>query len=217
MNAPVPIGTLNVIGYATSLSRTMVPTTVAPVFSLRGNPESVLFPPFHMHEGNVCEGTWGTLDEFDTFARRGEVTALPSPIPARTDYELWIDADMDPQYESIPDAEEHLGAIAESHLLAAETALRQGELDKADRLAGVALCANDRLLDPLAIRAAIRRRQKREGAVRVMAKLAAPRYKQDEFVARMEHFAAMIPPTVGRPMAEVALKRPMDWLREHAA
>jgi hypothetical protein len=121
---------------------------------------------------------------------------------------------MLPHYEPISDAEQHLGLIADTSLQQAEAALCEGDLDKADRLAGVALCANDRLLDPLAIRAAIRHRQKREGAVRVMARLAAPRYGQEEFEARMNHFAAKIPPRASeRPMAGVAREHPMALLQ----
>lgn len=193
MDTTIPLNELDVIGYATSLSEQMVPTTVAPVFARRADPDKVLFPPFVISSGYVCNGSLGSIEEFECFAARGQVTGIQPRLPAQPDHELWIDADMMPHYDPIDVANETLGKIATDHIDAAKVALKQGYLDKADHLAGVALCADDRRLEPLAIRAAIRQRQGRTTAVRVMAKLASPSYTRDVFDTVMEHFASMIP------------------------
>jgi hypothetical protein len=214
MNTPIPIASLDVVGYATSLSEAMVPTIVTPVFRLRNSPGAILFPPFAIHCGQVCDGALGTAEEFGRFANEGDVTALEAPIAAARDHELWIDANMMPHYEPIEEADETLGSMAADHISRAKLALQQGDLDEADRLAGIALCADDRRLEPLAIRAAIRRRQGREGAVKLMAKLALPRFSQDVFDTVMEHYGAVIPISAPaeRPVYHVACVKPQNEL-----
>jgi len=193
MNTPIPIALLDVVGYATSLSEAMVPTIVTPVFRVRGDEGRPLFPPFVIHCGQVCDGTLGTAKEFERFAEDGDITEITPPIPAQANYELWIDADMVPQYDPIDVANETLGKIAAEHINSAELALQRGAVEEADRLAGVALCADDRRLEPLAIRAAIRHRQGREGAVKLMAQLATPPHGERVFDTMMKCYGEMIP------------------------
>ena len=211
MNTPIPIASLDVIGYATSLSEAMVPTIVTPVFRLRDDPETFLFPPFVIHCGQVCDGSMGSAEEFERFAARRKVTTIPDPFCAQRDHELWIDADMAPQYDPIDVADEKLGKISSDHINAAKLALKKGAVEEADQLAGVALCADDRLLEPLAIPAAASRHQGHTDDVELMALLAAPRYSQDVFDTMVRRYDAMIPTSDG-PVYHVACVRPRDEL-----
>ncbi|MCK5800971.1 MAG: hypothetical protein KAI47_27475, partial [Deltaproteobacteria bacterium] len=65
-----------------------------------------------------------------------------------------------------------LQKIAETHHKAAEDALVKQNLESVERHASIAGCADSRQFWPYALKAALRQRQGKEAAVRVMKRLA---------------------------------------------
>ncbi|MCK5805328.1 MAG: hypothetical protein KAI66_21035, partial [Lentisphaeria bacterium] len=123
MDAPFQIESLEVVGYATSLSEAMVPTLVTPVFRIREKPETIVFPPFVIHQGLVRDGTAGTAEELGQFVSKGDITLLPQPCPAQAVYELWVDDSITAHYEPMDDVDRKLGEIAERSMKDAVHAL----------------------------------------------------------------------------------------------
>ena len=94
------------------------------------------------------------------------------------------------------------------------SALREGNLEEADRLSGVAISADDTKLEPLAIKAAIRRRKGNGAGERLMTELAAPALEEKLFKLLVEHYCRgaaqkqpteeALAPVSHRPMQGVA-------------
>ena len=63
----ISIARLNIIGYATRLSKAMLPTIVSPIFSLDTYKQIVLFPPFQIIKEEVIGGTLSNMREFKSF------------------------------------------------------------------------------------------------------------------------------------------------------
>ena len=173
MAGPCQITELEIVGYATVLKDTMVPSIVAPIFRRKANPLSILFPPYTFDGGAVWNATEGLPGDLDRLAENHEITRFEAPLPARDDFELWVDEEMAPHYEPRAQVDRKLHSIALENLERAEAAFAEGKQAVADRLCGVALSADDRLVDPLALKAAIRRQQQDSAGERVMAKLAS--------------------------------------------
>jgi|SRR5580658_2033193 hypothetical protein len=89
-------------------------------------------------------------------------------------FELWIDQAFQWHYQWRHETDRELGCIATEAIRDATEALRLGSLEEAERLSGVAISADDTKLEPLAIKAAIRRIQGHRAGERLMAELAAP-------------------------------------------
>ena len=165
------IENLDVVGYATRLLETMVPAIVSPIFALRGK-NDVVFPPFTIYQGFVRDGALSTQRELQALARKGEVTLVGESLAARDGYELWVDLELRPQYAPMADVRAELQKIAETHHKAAEDALVKQNLESVERHASIAGCADSRQFWPYALKAALRQRQGKEAAVRVMKRLA---------------------------------------------
>ncbi len=150
---------LNILGYAESLGDRLVPHIVPPVYQLRDDPDKLLFPPFRLAGAEVLGGSIGTQAQMDQFVREGKCTRTDKPILARPDHELWIDQNMQPRYEPFDVAENTLRQIAEDEAERGRQLCVQGEFEQAEKAANTALAADDRLVDPLVIKAAIARRQ----------------------------------------------------------
>jgi len=186
MSEPLRIEVLEVVGYATKLTEHMVPTIVAPVFRFRDAPERVVFPPFRIYQGEVHGATIGDRSELEDFARCGEVVLLETPLAAQPCFELWVDDSFTVHYEDQEQVDLSLSGIARQAVEGALDALRRGDLDEADRLASRAMSANERRFEPLAIKAAIRRRQGNDTGVKVMARLADQLCSPESFAAVVE-------------------------------
>jgi len=145
---------LNIIGYAESLG-TLVPHIVPPIYQLRDDPEKLLFPPFRLAGAEVMGGSIGTQAQMDQFVSEGKCTRIDKPIPARPDHELWIDQNMQPQYDPFMKAETKLRRIAEDEAKRARRLLVQGDIEQAKQAANTAMAADDRLVDPFVVKAAI--------------------------------------------------------------
>ncbi len=192
MSEPLRIEALEVVAYATKLSEHMVPTVVPPVFRLRDAPDQVVFPPFRIYQGEVHGATICDRSELDDFARRDELVLLAAPLPAQACFELWVDDSFTPHYEDQEKVDETLADIARQAVDDALAALKRGDLDAADRLASRAISADDTRFEPLAVKAAIRRRQGNETGVKVMARLARQLCSPESFSGLVEHYEGII-------------------------
>jgi len=149
---------LVVVGYATKLSTTMVPTIVTPIFRLKHDEDQYLMPPFKIYEGRVHGGWIISHEECKKLSEREEITILePILIQARDRHDLWIDDRHRPHYEPVAEVAHNLRMLAKESLIEAEKLLFKNELDEAERKASAARSADPQLVDSLAIKAAIRR------------------------------------------------------------
>ena len=175
MCEPIPINALEIIGYANRLTKSMLPAVVPPIFRMKSNRARVFLPPYVIQEGFVCSAIEKTEADLTHLDEHGEVTLFGLSLAARRDHELWIAEDGAHHYEPISAAQAKLREIADKNITAAVAALQNGDAVEAKKFCRTALCADDRLIEPLAISAAIARRHNDKGTERLMAKLAAKR------------------------------------------
>ena len=181
MAGPRNILDLEVIGYATVLKDTMLPSPVPPVFRLRSDPDRILFPPYHFADGGVWNATEGSPHDLKRLRENDEVTLFDHPYPAQPDFDMWIDLQRQPHYEPRAQARETLRNIARENIQKARQAFAVGEFEEADRFCGVALSADDRLVESLAIKAALCRKRNDPTGERVMEKLASHTMTSEAF------------------------------------
>lgn len=172
MPEPFPIKSLEIVGYADRPSDLMLPAVVPPVFRVKAAPHRILLPPYAIRSGQVCDALERTNDDLAVLEDAGEITMLAEPKDARIDHELWVGLDKAVHYEPIPEASAKLREIAVGHASRAAEALQADDLENAENLCRVALSADDRLMDPIAISAAITRRRGNKGDEKLMGKLA---------------------------------------------
>ena len=115
------------------------------------------------------------MDEHEILSlrRNGEFTLLEERFPARESYELWIDQRFFPHYRPECEAGLELKRIAAEQVILAEKALRAGDFDQALRHGGAASSADNECIEPLAIKAAVRRLQGNHASEALMAELAS--------------------------------------------
>ena len=122
----------------------------------------------------LCNATEVSQSELEDLRDSNEITLFDDIFAARAGFELWIDQAFQRHYQPRDEANRELSRIAAEAIENAEEALREGNLEEADRLSGVAISADDTKLEPLAIKAAIRRRKGNDAGARLMTELAAP-------------------------------------------
>jgi len=138
-----------------------------------------------------------THAELEELRDAEEITLFDAAFPARADYELWVDQSFQWHYEQRGEAERKLRDIADRAIKDAEEAFAGGDFEAAEHLSGVAISADDRRVEPLAIKAAIRRLQGNPAGERLMAELGAPALK-DKFEVLVADYCAsrwQSPPT----------------------
>jgi hypothetical protein len=221
MKSPVPIDGLEIVGYANVLLDSMLPSIVPPVFRLKGNPDEVFVPPYVFNAGYLCNATALSASELKALEENREITLLEGePFAAQRDFELWLDQARHRHYEPRTQADATLLALAKDHIQKAEQALKDGKTADAERLSGVASCADDRLLEPLAIKAALRRLRKDATGEGLMTKLAASRMTEGVFRTLVDFYcsalasacAACAPAT--QPHPDLLSVRPMYRVAE---
>jgi hypothetical protein len=161
------------VGYANVLNENMLPSVVPPIFRLNGDPSKVFLPPYSFNANYLCNSTDVPQSELWELRTAGEITLFEDAFPAQVGCELWIDQHFERHYEPVEDADRTLRSIADEAIKGAGEALRRGDNPEAERLSGVAISADDSRVEPLAIKAAIRRLGNRPGEG-LMADLAAP-------------------------------------------
>lgn len=204
---------LEIAGYANVLSETMLPSVVPPVFRLKAEPDRVFLPPYQYNSGLVCNATEVSQTEAVELRDASQITLFGEAYPARIGFELWVDRSFAPRYEAIEDVDRQLAGIAADGIREAEAALRGGDLEAAERYCGIAISANDRRLEPLAIKAAIRRRQGNRAGEALMATLAAAAIGEFGFRELVDgYFRSIAGERRVRPDQGCAPRRPMQQM-----
>jgi len=209
MREPLPINALEIIGYANRLTETMRPAVVPPIFRMKSEHGRIFLPPYVMQEGFVCSAMEKSEADLKQFNEAGEVTLFAPALEARRDHELWITEDGAHRYEPISDAETKLREIATKNIAAAVSALQDGDDAAAKKFCRIALCADDRLIEPLAISAAIARRQIDRGTERLMAKLAAKRTTPSGFEIMVDGYVSKAAAPVAQPVSDLLSQHSM--------
>jgi hypothetical protein len=151
----------------------------------------IFAPPFTTFNG-VIQGGFPCLQrELDEWAQRGKVTLIEPALPARTDYEVWVDEAMRPHYGPIKEVWEFLNAFCDNCIKEGTKALRNGDFEKADHYAGLALCANDRRVESLAIRYIVRGYQGKGTSLKVIKRLVAEG-RTEEFEGLVKEYGGTI-------------------------
>src|ERR1035438_2026157 len=152
MRPPWNLDDLEIVGYADVLKETMLPGVVPPVFRLKADAQRTLLPPYHLNAGFLYNATEIPRSELEELSASREITLFDDAFPARAGFELWVDQSFQWQYQPLDVAEQELRRIADEAIRNAEDALRRDDLRQAERLSGVAISADDRRVEPLAIR-----------------------------------------------------------------
>lgn len=174
MPSPWHVNELEIMGYAEVLKETMLPSVVPPVFRLKTDPGRALLPLYSFSGGYLCNATEVAPPELEALRDAREITLFDDPFPAQPGHELWVDQQFAWHYEPRDQINKTLGRIATDSIREAEAALKAGKLEQAERLCGVAISADDTRVEPLAIKAAIRRMQRNTTGESLMAELATP-------------------------------------------
>lgn len=188
MANPWNLDDLEIVGYANVLLETMLPSVEPPVFRLKADTRRALLPPYHLNGGFLWNATEVPDSELEELRDSEEITLFDSAFPARADFELWIDQCFRCHYQPEYEAEEQLGRIATEAIQGAEDALRRGDIGQAEHLSGIAISADDRRVEPLAIKAAICRSKGDRAGERLMGELAAPRVKESLFQQMVNYY-----------------------------
>jgi hypothetical protein len=217
MPTPWNVDDLEIVGYGNVLSDDMLPSVVPPVFRLRSDVKRALLPPYSFNAGFLCNATEVSQSELEGLRDSNEITLFDDVFPASAGFELWIDQAFQRHYRPRDEANRELGRIAAEAIGNAEEALRLGNLAEAERLSGVAISADDTKLEPLAIKAAIRRIQGNAVGESLMAELAASVLEERRFKLLVDDYyrtsvckeptAAVSSPVPHRPMQGVASLR----------
>jgi hypothetical protein len=221
MKPPVALDLLEIVGYANVLLDTMLPSVVAPVFRLKGNADETYVPPYSFNAGYLCNATKLTASELKALAQNEDITLFEGPpFPAQRDFELWLDHTRGRHYEPRTQAHATLLALAKDNIQNAGQALKEGRTADAERFSGVALCADDRLVEPLAIKAALRRLRNDATGEGLMTKLAAPSMSEGGFRKLVDAYCAAGPSACtgvapdNQPLADLFSDRPMFRIAE---
>src|ERR1035437_332313 len=219
MEAPWNLDQLEIVGYEDVLKETMLPSVVPPVFRLKADAPRTLVPPYFFNAGCLYNATEIPRSELEELGGSREITLFDDSFPAHAGFELWVDQSFQWHYQPLDEAKQELRRIADRAIQIAEDALRKGDLRQAERLSGVAISADDRRVEPLAIKAAIRRIDKNKTGEQLMAELAAPVLEERLFNLLVDHYcASRQQPTPAVP--DSSPRRPMSngaCIRERVA
>ena len=190
MATPWNLDDLEIVGYADVLKETMLPSVVPPVFRLKTDAQRAFLPPYSFNAGFLCNATEVPRSELEELRDSREITLFDNAFLARAGFELWVDQSFQWHYQRLDEVKRKLRAIAEEAIRNAEDALRRDDRQQAERLSGVAISADDRRVEPLAIKAAIRRIQRNSTGERLMAELAAPVMEERLFKLLVNDYCA---------------------------
>lgn len=193
----IPLSQLDVVGYADVLPAGHGPVVVPPVFCTRTEPARYHVPPFQIAGNWLLDPQVISRNEADELACQGELT-LPDGFrrEAQPDHRLWVDLDGILRYEPALVVGQQLQARFRQQLDIAEAALRAGELERAEKAAGIALAAQDRAVEPMALLAACHA-LRGEGAEVALMKESAEQagHSSARFLKQVEgYLEAMSPP-----------------------
>ena len=192
MNKVHQLVDLEVIGFANELLPSLVPAILPPVFRYVSDRDRVLVPPFSLSGGYVVEPAEISTLELTRYVDSREITLLESPFLAKPNHELWADTELRLHYEPRTQSRASLAAIDRESLAKAKSAFHRAEFENAEKLAGIAFCANERSWEALVVKAAIFRMRGEHADVDVMTELAQRLISRDEFLQRVNELAPEI-------------------------
>ena len=184
------ISDLKVIGYANVLSGSMLPSIVLPIFSFKTDHNKVLVPPYVINRGFLYGATEISYDEVTCMKDNYKVTLFIHEFPAKNDFTLWIDDSRAHHYEESWKANVTLNNISLLNIVHAEDELFSGNIDEAERLARIAISANDKQIDALVILAAISRKRNNIDGQNLMIKLASKHLRPCSFTSLVDKYCS---------------------------
>ena len=199
MANPLRVQDLKIVGYANVLPQTMLPSIVPPIFCLRSETDRFFVPPYSFNGGYLHDA--GELSRFELKALENdrEVTLFTEEFPAERGYELYVDEAFQHHYQPREKANAWLDEVADRSIVEAENALTRGDYEEADRLAGVAISANDRKVTPLVIKAAVDRARGDHSGEQLMASIAQRFVPTPLFNRIVDHYDASISEPLKKP------------------
>lgn len=152
---PIALNELEIIGYADALPDGKGPAVVPPVFRHRTKADDCFVPPFRIAGDWLVDSVCISFAQVQELAREQRIT-LPEGLKqsAHPEHQLWVDGQGALHYQASSETKQNLHRISRVHLDAAVAALKKGDVDAAERNAGIALAANDQALEPRALIAA---------------------------------------------------------------
>ena len=145
-----------VVGYDDRLTSELLPKIVQPVYSTATSPETVLAPPLKLSDKEVLDAVVVSAKQFAQLETEGQVTRLPTLIPARPGYRLWIDEAFQAQYGPEKDVRRILNDFANQKIQSGIRSLKNRDYSAAERDMQAALNADRSSLSPVYLAAAIR-------------------------------------------------------------
>ncbi len=195
---PVDLEQLEIIGYAEVLPDGKGPAVVPPVFRDRTDPTRCFVPPFRLSGRWLLDPQLVSFAEVEELAKAGRLT-LPAGFqrPARPDWLLWVGLDGAVDYERATDAKRKLRNLYREHLDTATAALRKGDIEAAERHAGIALAADDQAVEPDALIAACHALRGEEKHVAFMQREAeAAMHSSETFGLLLKSYVEQVPASV---------------------
>ena len=172
-----------------------------------------MLPPFRLDVNCAYGGTWDGMSRWQSLIKTGNMTELDETIPAQNDHQLWIDEDNQPRYEQRSMAHKNLETIAAERVGEAQEALSRDDLETAERLATTAFNADDRNIDALVVKAAIRKLQEKPRHIAFFASLAHG-ITPDHFTTLVENLLEAHVLTKESPVSNVCKMKRKDAERE---
>lgn len=213
MANPLRVQDLNIVGYANVLPQTMLPSIVPPIFCLRSEPDRFFVPPYSFNNGHLYDAGEISNFELTALADDREVTIFPEGFSAKVGYELYVDEEFQHHYQTREKVNASLDEIADRSIAEAESALIRGDFKEADRLAGVAISANDRKVTPLVIKAAVDRALGDASGERLMASIAQRFVPIPLFNRMVDHYDAPTVASTKKPPSSQSAMREMACSR----
>lgn len=195
-DTPLRIDQLLVIGYADVLPEGKGPAVVPPVFQLKDQRDKFMVPPFTIVGEWLAGHQAIDLAELKSLSASGEISLLENgkEQEACPDYLLWVDDEGNVAYQPLIEARQGLRLVGMKHLEIATEALKLGEIDRAEKHAGIALGASERDLEPRCILAACYQQRGDAKALQVITKSAlSAGFSLRSFETVVAAYAALIP------------------------
>ncbi|MCP3959890.1 MAG: hypothetical protein GY719_18760 [bacterium] len=189
---------LEIIGYADSLSRSLVPQVVPPVFRLVDEPERILMPPFRIMGDRVTAAASGCEADFERAVKRGQATRFEVAVPARPAFRLWIDEALEPHYEDADKVSRALLQLAHKRARKAQEALAGGRLAEASRHAQAAIAADDGCLNAILVKALVHQLEGDHDSVEILTEIAELIVPGADLKSWILFFSALVSAQEGR-------------------
>jgi len=181
MSYPTSLNNLFIIGYADRTLPVLCPCVVPPVFVIDNDVSSVLRPPFKLVDNFVIGGFWDDKYSWLEDVMKGKVTQIEVPIKAQPNYVLWLDSEMALHYDQKESFDAKMKTFSEEHIQMANEYLKAGDLNMAVKKAAKAFNADARRVDPLLMKAAIRKYEGVYSEYKFLFRMAERRLTKEGF------------------------------------